>query len=196
MVMSFACIYLLLCALRVSVVNEYWFGVRNVDKIKIGGIMQSDGRALVKVMSVPDHASVAGTVMGVMGENGINIELLVGSFDLDDCGNFSLVIDQKDLDHALEVLEEIKPAIDAKVVSYTPDVAVITVFGPHLREKPRIHGVMFSSIASVGISSLAISTSISSVSCVVEGQYLDTAVQALSEAFDIPSLIKSRPKDY
>jgi aspartate kinase len=167
-----------------------------LDKIKIGGIMQSDGRALVKVMSVPDHASVAGTVMGVMGENGINIELLVESFDLDDCGNFSLVIDQKDLDHALEVLEEIKPTIDAKVVSYTPDVAVITVFGPHLREKPRIHGVMFSSIASVGISSLAISTSISSVSCVVEGQYLDTAVQALSEAFDIPSQIKSRPKDY
>jgi len=167
-----------------------------LDKIKIGGIMQSDGRALVKIMSVPDHASVAGTVMGAMGKNDINIELLVESFDLDDCGNFSLVIDQKDLDQAISVLEEIKLNIDARVVSYTPDVAVITVFGPHLREKPRIHGVMFSSIASVGISSLAISTSISSVSCVVEGQYLETAIQALSEAFDVPFQVKERPKDY
>ena len=167
-----------------------------MDKIKIGGIMQSDGRALVKIMSVPDHASVAGTVMGAMGKNDINIELLVESFDLDDCGNFSLVIDQKDLDQAISVLEEIKLNIDARVVSYTPDVAVITVFGPHLREKPRIHGVMFSSIASVGISSLAISTSISSVSCVVEGQYLETAIQALSEAFDVPFQVKERPKDY
>ena len=158
--------------------------------------MQSDGRALVKIMSVPDHVSVAGTILGAMGENGINIELLVESFDLDDCGNFSLVIDQKDLDHAVAVLEEIKPTIDAKVVSYTPDVAVITVFGPHLREKPRIHGMMFSSIASVGISSLAISTSISSVSCVVEGQYLNAAIQALSEAFDAPFQVKERPKDY
>ena len=167
-----------------------------MDKIKIGGIMQSDGRALVKIMSVPDHASVAGTVMEAMGKNGINIELLVESFDLDDCGNFSLVIDQKDLDQALFLLEEIKSTIDARVVSYTPDVAVVTVFGPHLREKPRIHGVMFSSIASVGISSLAISTSISSVSCVVEGQFLDTAIQALSEAFDVPFHVKERPKDY
>ena len=167
-----------------------------MEKIKIGGIMQSDGRALVKIMSVPDHVSVAGAVLGAMGENGINIEFLVESFDLDDCGNFSLVIDQKDLDRALAVLEEIKPNIDAKVVSYTPDVAVITVFGPHLREKPRIHGMMFSSIASVGISSLAISTSISSVSCVVEGQHLNTAIEALRKAFDAPFQVKERPKDY
>ena len=95
--------------------------------------MKSDGRALIKVMSVPDHAGVAGTLLLAMGESDINIELLVESFDLDDCGNFSLVIDQKDLDLALDLFEKIKPAIDAKVVSYTPDVAVITVFGPHLR---------------------------------------------------------------
>lgn len=166
------------------------------EKLKIGGIMQSDGRALVRIMSVPDHVSVAGTVLRALGENGINIELLVESFDLDDCGNFSLVIDQKDLDNALAVLEENKPIIDAKVISYTPDVAVITVFGPHLRQKPRIHGLMFSTIASMGINSLAIATSISSVSCVVEGRYLGTAVQTLREAFDVPFQVKDRPKDY
>ena len=167
-----------------------------MDKISIGGIMKSDGRALIKVMSVPDHAGVAGTLLLAMGESDINIELLVESFDLDDCGNFSLVIDQKDLDLALDLFEKIKPAIDAKVVSYTPDVAVITVFGPHLREKPRIHGVMFTTIAAAGISSLAISTSISSVSCVLEGRYLETAAQALSEAFDVPYTVKKRPKNY
>lgn len=167
-----------------------------MDKMEIGGIMQSDGRALLKIMSVPDHASVAGTVFKAMGENGINIELLVQSFDLDDCGNFAVVIDQKDLDQALQVLEELKPTIDAKAVSYTPDVAVITVFAPHLREKPHIHGLMFSSIASVGINCLAISTSLSSVSCVVEGQHLTTTIQALTEAFYVPGQVKERPKDY
>ena len=167
-----------------------------MDKMEIGGIMQSDGRALVKIMSVPDHASVAGTVFKAMGENGINIELLVQSFDLDDCGNFAVVIDQKDLDQALQVLEELRPTIDAKAVSYTPDVAVITVFAPHLREKPHIHGLMFSSIASVGINCLAISTSLSSVSCVVEGQHLTTTIQALTEAFYVPGQVKERPKDY
>jgi len=165
-------------------------------KIKVGGIMQSDGRALVKVLSVPDHASVAGTVLNAMGEKGINIELIASSHDLDDCGNFALVIDQKDLDHALESMEKVKANIHAGAISYTPDVAVITVFGPHLREKPHIHGLMFSSLATLGVNSLAISTSISSVSCVIEAQFLDATINALLEVFDVPFEIKKRPKDY
>lgn len=167
-----------------------------MDKVKVGGIMQSDGRALVKILSVPDHASVAGTVLSAMGQKGINIELIAGSYDLDDLCNFALVIDQKDLDQAIDIVEEVKPTIAAGAVSYTPDVAVITVFGPHLREKPYIHGTMFSAMATVGVNSLAISTSISSVSCVIEGQFLDPAIQALSEVFDVPFHVKKRPKDY
>jgi aspartate kinase len=167
-----------------------------MEKTAIGGIMQSDGRALVKILSVPDHASVAGTVLGAMAAKSINIELLVESFDLDDCANFALVIDQKDLGQALEVMEGIRPTIDAKVVSYTPDVGVLTVFGHHLREKPHVHGLMFSSMASVGIGSLAISTSLSSISCVLPGQDLETAVEALSRAFAFPFHVKHRPKDY
>jgi aspartate kinase len=167
-----------------------------MDKMEIGGIMQSNGRALLKIMSVPDHASVAGAVFRAMAENGVNIELLVESFDLDDCGNLAVVIDQKDLDHALRLLEKLKPTIDAKAISYTPDVVVVTVFAPHLREKPHIHGMMFSSIAAVGVNSLAISTSLSSVSCVVEGQHLNTAIQALTDAFYVPGQVKERPKDY
>jgi hypothetical protein len=97
---------------------------------------------------------------------------------------------------AIKGLEDIKPPLDAKVISYTPDVAVITVFGHHLREKPHIHGRMFSSMASVGVGSLAISTSLSSVSCVIKGEDIDPVIRALSETFQIPYEVKNRPKDY
>jgi aspartokinase len=168
----------------------------SMEKIQIGGIMQSDGRALIKILSVPDHASVVATLLEALAGESINIELLAHCFDLDDYGNLALVIDQKDLDRALKILEDIKPTLDAKVISYTPDVAVITVFGHHLREKPHVHGRMFSSMASVGVGSLAISTSISSVSCVIKGQETDTVLRALSATFDIPYQVKTRPKDY
>ena len=167
-----------------------------MEKIKIGGIMQSDGRALLRVMSVPNSSGVAGQILGSMGGGGINIELVVQSFDMDDNGNFALVIAQKDLDHALGLMEELKPSIDAKAVSYAPDVAVISVFGPHLREKPLVPGRMFIALGSVGVGPLAIATSISSVSCVVQGANLDTAVHALMEVFDAPFQVKQRPKDY
>ena len=167
-----------------------------MEKVKIGGIMQSDGRAFLRIMSVPDQAGVTGTLLGAMGGAGINIELVVQSFDLDDMGNYALVIAQKDLEHALSLLEDLKLMIEAKGISYNPDVAVISVFGPHLREKPRVPGLMFSALGSVGIGSLAVATSISSVSCVVEGLNLEPAVEALLDVFEAPFQVKKRPKEY
>jgi len=167
-----------------------------VEKIKVGGIMQSDGRAVVKVMSCPDRSDIAGLVLGVLGDRNINIEFLVQSFDLDGFSNFTLCIDRKDLESAIGCLEAIKQSLEAKVISYNPNVAVVSVFGPHFREKPKISGIMFSALASVGVNSIAISTSISSVSCVVNAGDAEAAVDALNEAFEAPQQVKQRPKAY
>jgi aspartate kinase len=167
-----------------------------MEKIKIGGIMQSDGRALVRVLAVPQRAEMGGLILGAMAQAQINVELVVQAFDIEETGNYTLVMAQKDLDHALGVLEELKSGLEAKGITYVPDVAVISVFGPHLREKPLVPGAMFNALSSVGIGSLAIATSISSVSSVVEGHHLDQAVEALNEVFDAPFQVKKRPKDY
>ena len=74
---------------------------------------------------------------------------------------------------------------------------MLSVFGPHLREKPKVPGVMFNALAGNGINVIAISTSISSVSCVIEAAYLDAAIQALQDTFEIPFFdVKKRPRDY
>lgn len=167
-----------------------------MDKIKVGGIMQSDGRALLRVLAVPAQPGASAAVLAALGEAGINIELIVHGFDLDENANFGLVIGSKDLDHALGVLEAVKVELSAAAVAYTPDVAIISVFGPHLREKPIIPGAILGALASVGVIALAIATSISSVSCVVEGAMLDTALEALGTVLDAPFQVKKRPKDY
>ncbi len=154
--------------------------------------MQSDGQAVVRVMSCPDRADIAGLLLGALGERNVNIEFLVQSFNLDGLSNFTLCIDRKDLKPAIEVLEAIKIDIEAKGVSYNQNVAVVSVFGPHFREKPKISGIMFSALASVGINSIAISTSISSVSCVVDAADLEAAVDALNKAFEAPYQVKNR----
>jgi len=168
-----------------------------MEKIKIGGVMQSEGRSVVQILSVPDRPGVAGTLLSILGQNGINIEFLVEDSDIEGHGNFAICIDQKDLDAALSILESLKDSIEARGISYIPDVAILSVFGPHLREKPRVPGAMFNALASNGINIIAISTSISSVSCVIEAIHLEGAIQALHDAFEIPFFdVKRRPRDY
>ncbi|RTZ91610.1 MAG: hypothetical protein DSY91_04860 [Deltaproteobacteria bacterium] len=166
------------------------------EKIKVGGIMQSDGRAIVKLLSVADRTDTPGIILGALGNSNVNIEFLVESTDLDGLANFTFCIDEGDLERAVAALETIKAEVDAKVVTYIPDVSVVSVFGPHFRERPRISGVMFSALASVGVNTLAISTSISSVSCVVDTKSVDAAIDALYEAFDAPHRVRQRAKSY
>jgi len=165
-------------------------------KIKVGGIMVSDGRGLLRIVSVPSRIDAPGMIFFNLGRSGINIELMAQTTDLDLTSSFSLVVAHSDLSVALTILQGLKAEMEAESVTYLPDVAVISVFGPHLREKPKIPGLMFAAIASVGISPLAISTSISSVSCVVEDSQLDPALEVLNETFDIQHKVLKRAKTW
>ncbi len=63
---------------------------------------------------------------------------------------------------------------------------MISIFGPDFRERPGIAGTMFSALGAREINILAISTSISTVSCVIDIDRLGDAVDAMRETFDMP----------
>ena len=72
-------------------------------KIKIGGIIQSKQLAQVGVMSTPDQPGLAGKILGVLGNEGINIHFIVELVDLSGRGSIIFCIDQKDLEETLRV---------------------------------------------------------------------------------------------
>ncbi len=155
-------------------------------KVKVGGIMAASGLATVSILSLPDRPDVPGTILHAMGARSINIEFVVYTFDIEGNGNMTFCIDQKHLEAALAVLESVKSLIEAKGISYHPNVATISVFGPHFRERPMISGLMFNALGTAGIDVMAISTSISSCTCVVEASQIEEAMRALHETFDAP----------
>jgi aspartate kinase len=161
----------------------------NETKIKVGGIMASTGLAMVSILSVPDRPDVAGTILHAMGKNNVNIEFVVLSSDVEGNGNMTFCIDQKNLEAAIGVLEGIKPLIEARGISYHPNVAMISVFGPHFRERPMISGLMFNALGTSGINVLAISTSISSCSCLIQADQTEDAMRALHQTFEAPHQI-------
>ncbi len=155
-------------------------------KIKVGGIMASSGLATVSILSYPDRPDIPGVILHAMGRENINIEFVVHNVDIEGSGNMTFCIDQKYLEKAIEVLERVKPLIEAKGLSYHPNVATISVFGPHFRERPMISGLMFNALGQAGIEVLAISTSISSCSCVIQAEQIEEALRALHATFDAP----------
>ena len=156
------------------------------QKIKIGGIIQSRNLAKIGVMSIPDRPGVAGAIFSALGKRGINVPFIVHNIDLNNLDNIVICVARQDLTAALEVLDTVRETVGAEEIVYDREVGIVSMFGPHFGERPGIAGVMFSALASAGINILAISTSISSTSCLVDASDMDEAVQALEEAFELP----------
>ena len=156
------------------------------QKIKIGGIIQKRNLAKIGVMSIPDRPGVAGAIFSALGAQGINIPFIVHTIDLNSLDNIVICVSRQDLTAALEALDTVKETVGAEEIAYDGEVGIVSMFGPHFGERPGIAGVMFSALASAGINILAISTSISSTSCLIDASDMDEAVQALEETFELP----------
>jgi len=167
-----------------------------MEKVKIGGVIRNPNLAKVGVMGIPDRPGVAGAILSSLGHEGINVEFIVQCIDLNNQDHVVFCVARDDLEAALGILEGIRPQLGAKEVIHEPEAGIVSIFGPDFRERPGIAGTMFSALASVGtmfsalasvgINILAISTSISTVSCVIDAKRLSEAVRVIEETFDMP----------
>lgn len=157
-----------------------------MDKIRIGGIMQNAHLSLLNVTAVPDRPGIAAAILSGLGERGINVQFIVQCIDQSERDQVALCVDRDDIEAALEIVTRIAPEIEAgKVISH-PEAAIVSIFGPDFRERPGIAGAMFRALAERKINILAISTSISTVSCVIESDDLEEGLIVLRETFDLP----------
>jgi aspartate kinase len=157
-----------------------------VGKIKAGGMIQNVGLAQVGVLAVPDRPGVAGAILNTLAQAGVNVQFIAQLLDLDDTAHVVFCVAQDDLAIALALLSDVKDEIGAQQVTHKGDVAIVSIFGPDFRERPGVAGAMFNALASADVNILSISTSISTVSCVVDLDEVEAAMETLREAFDLP----------
>jgi aspartate kinase len=157
-----------------------------MDKTRIGGIMQNAHLSLLNITSVPDRPGIAAALLGGLGQQNINVQFIVQCIDQNNRDQVAMCVDRDDLQAAMQVLDRVAPGIDAGRVNAQPEAAIVSIFGPDFRERPGIAGTMFEALAAHQINILAISTSISTVSCVIEAAQLESALSALRNTFDLP----------
>ena len=157
-----------------------------MDKIRIGGIMTNAHLALITVSAVPDRPGIAASILSGLGTRDINVQFIVQCIDQNERDQVALCVDRDDLPAALEVVNGIAPDLNAGTVNALREVAVVSIFGPDFRERPGIAGMMFKALAQQQINIRAISTSISTVSCVVDLAAVEAGQAALKQTFDLP----------
>jgi len=155
-------------------------------KVKAGGIIRNERLARIGVLSAPDRCGLASEVLNALAGKGINTQFIVQCTDLANNSHIILCVNDEESDAALAALEPLRSTVKPEEIVHQHNVALVSVFGPDFRERPAIAAAVFSSMAAAGINILAISTSISTVSCLIDGSRVDDAIVALRESFDLP----------
>jgi len=155
-------------------------------KIKIGGILKNTELSMIGVMCIPGRPGTAGRITQSLKSAGINIQFIVQLPDVDGHDHVVFCVAENEAENALGLLEDVKQDIGAQALVQSAQVAIISIFGPDFRERPGIAGAMFSVLGAHCINIRAISTSISTLSCVIAAEDLDAAVSAVGEAFALP----------
>ena len=156
-----------------------------MNRVKIGGILQHTDLALVGMMAVPDRPGIAAAIFKALGKRGVNVLSIVQTIDLDNNTHVVFCVASKDVFVALGLLEPLKERFGGRKVTHRAGVALVSIFGPDFREIPGVAGMMYTALAEAGINILSISTSMSSVSCVIDQVRLDDAVAALKDTFEM-----------
>ena len=157
-----------------------------MKKIKLSGIIEYRDLNVLSLENIPDHPGVAGIIFQALGHRGIKVQFIVQALNRLRQSQVLLAIAESEGREALAVMEELRPRIGNPDLTLQSNRAIISIFGPHFRERPGIAGIFFQALGSQGINILGVSTSISTCSCVIEAADLPGAVKAVGEAFELP----------
>jgi aspartate kinase len=129
--------------------------------------------AKVTIHAVPDKPGIAAEIFGKLGNEGFNVELVVSGISYKDKVDVSFAVSENELDPIKTLLEKIKDEIGAEKVSHTTSIALVSIAGHQLAQTAGMAGRLFNTI----------STSMSSVTCVVARDKAEEAVEALRKEF-------------
>lgn len=155
-------------------------------RVKVGGILRSRDLCLVGVMSAPDRPGLAAAIFQALGEADLNTQFIVQSIDLNSDSHVQFCVTCDDRVAVMNLLRPIGERLGARKVTQVWPVAMLSVFGPDFRERPGIAGAAFGGLGRQGVNILAVSTSISTITCVVEQGDFDSAIEALESVFALP----------
>jgi aspartate kinase len=137
----------------------------------------------ITLHSVPDKPGIAAEIFGRLGTQGLNVELVVSGISYKNTVDVSFAVSESELKPVRTLLEKIKEEIGADRITDTSSVALVSIAGHQLSQTPGMAGRMFNALSRAGINIDTISTSMSSVTCLVTKDKAQAAVEALRKEF-------------
>jgi len=153
----------------------------------VSGIAYSRDEAKMTLISVADRPGIAAAIFGPLSEAGINVDMIIQNIAEDGRTDMTFSCPTEQVARAEKAMEEAKTsgAINYHNLVADTDVAKVSAVGIGMRSQSGVAATMFKTLSDEGINIKVIATSEIKISVLIDRKYMELAVQALHDAFEL-----------
>ena len=153
----------------------------------VAGVAFSRDEAKMTLLSVADRPGIAAAIFGPLAEAGVNVDMIVQNISEDGRTDMTFSLPVAQVPRAEKAMQAAKDAGEvrwAEIVTDT-ETAKVSVVGIGMRSHAGVAAQMFKSLRDEGINIKVITTSEIKISVLIDRKYLELAVQALHDTFEL-----------
>ena len=151
----------------------------------VSGIAFNRDEAKITVLGVPDRPGVAYQILGPVADANIDVDMIIQNVGANNTTDFTFTVHRNDFTRAMTIVQNTAAAIGAREVSGDDKIAKVSIVGVGMRSHVGIARKMFETLSKENINIQMISTSEIKISVVVDDKYMELAVRALHQAFEL-----------
>jgi aspartate kinase len=158
----------------------------------VDGVEYDTDQAKVALLRVPDRPGVAARLFGEIARQNLDVDLIIQSIHEGNTNDIAFTVTTPILKRAEAVAQAIAPVLRSQNASQEEaevmvqqQIAKVSIVGAGMIGRPGVAAQMFATLSDAGINIQMISTSEVKVSCVIDAEDCNRAIDVLCRTFDV-----------
>ena len=151
----------------------------------IRGVTHDTNVVKVAILGAPDRPGICYKLFSALAKANVDVDMIVQSIRNADknINDIVFTVAKPDLVQAKEIIYAVAEELQVMGVEIEENVAKVSIVGAGMLGNPGIAAEMFGALGNAGINIEVISTSEISISCLIKGEVVNEAVNAIHDRF-------------
>jgi aspartate kinase len=151
----------------------------------VSGIAFNRDEAKVTMLGVPDTPGIAFKILDPIANANIEVDVIVKNISTDGKTDFSFTVPKGDMDRTIELLKPVQEEMGARELVGDGKICKLGLVGVGMRSHGGVARKMFETLSNEGVNIQMISTSEIKITVVIDEKYMELAVRALHQSFNL-----------
>lgn len=154
-----------------------------LEQVVVRGVSHDKNEVKLTLRRVPDRPGVAAEIFSALSNAGINVDVIVQNISEAGTTDLSFTVTRADRVAAEDIVGATAKSVGAQGVEVDDSIGKVSIVGVGMRSHPGVAATMFEALREADVNIQIITTSEIKVTCVVDRDAVDRAVQSLHQIF-------------